>query len=244
MIRIAIVDDEKEQIQLILEIVTEFFKNKKIQIYADTFTSGEELLSASVSYDLIFLDIKMGGINGIETAQQLRVKNKKASLFYITSYENYIKRSMTIHPFAFIMKSFSDEEIRKNLEDYLQYFNSMNDNKSREVYQIHTIDGRSFNVNMNDIFYFHYLENRIVEVIMKKDKYRVKDGIMHIYPMLNQEYFIIPNQSFIVNLHHVKEIDGKNKKLVMENGDLVLIPRRKYSDVIEVLNHYIAVDWR
>ena len=93
---------------------------------------------------------------------------------------------------------------------------------------------------MDDILYFHYLENRIVEVIVQNEKYKIKDGIMHIYPTLNDKYFIIPNQSFIVNLHHIREIDGKNKKIVMDNGDLILIPRRKYNEVIDILNCYIA----
>ena len=121
MIRIAIVDDELAQIQLIQKIVEDFFEEKHKQISINTFTSGEALLSNSICYDLIFLDIQMNGINGIETAQRLRVKNKKAALLYITSYQDYIQKSMTIHPFAFILKPISKEEVRKNLDDYLIY---------------------------------------------------------------------------------------------------------------------------
>ena len=84
------------------------------------------------------------------------------------------------------------------------------------------------------------MDNRIIDVITKAGNYKIKDGIMHIYPKLNHEYFIIPNQSFIVNLNYIKEIDGKNKTMVMENGDLLLISRRKYNDVIETLNFFIS----
>lgn len=240
MVKVAIVDDETEQIMKIKQIVTAFFEEKKIKISVNTFTSGEVLLSDSTFYDLIFLDIQMNGLDGIETAQRLRVKSKRTALFYITSYEKYIQKSMTIHPFAFIVKPFSREEIYKNLEDYLAYTNSVSEKKSKDIYQIHTINGHHYQIDMEDILYFHYLENRIVEVIVQNEKYKIKDGIMHIYPTLNTEYFIIPNQSFIVNLHHVREIDGKNKKIVMDNGDLILIPRRKFNEVIDVLNRYIA----
>lgn len=57
MIRIAIVDDELAQIQLIQKIVEDFFEEKHKQISINTFTSGEALLSNSICYDLIFLDI-------------------------------------------------------------------------------------------------------------------------------------------------------------------------------------------
>lgn len=240
MLQIAIVDDEMNQIQLIKHVVEKFFREKEIEISVSMFRNGELLLSNPISYDLVFLDIQMDGMDGIETAQRLRVKNKKAVLFYVTSYQNYIQKSMTIHPFAFIVKPFSEEDIRINLEDFLTYTNSVKEKKSKEIYQIHTIDDHRFQVNMEEILYFHYLENRVIEIITSKNVYKIKEGIMHVYSTLNPKYFIIPNQSFIINLHHIREIDGKNKKLVMENGDLILIARRKYNEVIEALNYYIA----
>lgn len=240
MIHIAIVDDEADQIRLIQNIVMKFFREKELQISVNRFTSGEALLSDPTFYDLIFLDIQMEGMDGISAGQRLRVKNKKAVLFYITSYQNYIQKSMTIHPFAFIVKPFTEKEIWKNLEDFLSYTNSVQEKKSKELYQIHTVDDHHFCVNIEDILYFHYMENRIVDIITFTDYYKIKDGIMHVYSTLNPTYFIMPNQSFIVNLRHIKEIDGKNKKLVMENGDLILIARRKYNEVIETLNRYIV----
>ncbi len=240
MLRIAIVDDELFYIKLIKSITEDFFEEKHKQISINTFTSGEALLSDSICYDLIFLDVQMNGINGIETAQRLRVKNKKVSLIYITSYQDYIKKSMTIHPFAFILKPVSEKEVRKNLDDYLTYTDCVNEKKSNELYYLHTTDDRHFQIDMDSILYFHYLDNRIVEVVLHDVKYKTKDSITNIYSLLNHEYFIIPNQSFIVNIHHIAEIDGKNKKLVMNNSDLILIPRRKYNETIEMLNRYIT----
>lgn len=52
--------------------------------------------------------------------------------------------------------------------------------------------------------------------------------------------FVIPHRSFIVNLQHIKEVDGKSKNIVMKNGDLVFIARGKYNDVIDSLSNYIA----
>ena len=68
MLRIAIVDDELFYIKLIKSITEDFFEEKHKQISINTFTSGEALLSDSICYDLIFLDVQMNGINGIETA--------------------------------------------------------------------------------------------------------------------------------------------------------------------------------
>lgn len=239
MIRIAIVDDEYDQIQKISQVVSGFFTEKKIAISIDLFTSGEELLNADVMYDIIFLDIQMTGIDGIETGQRLRVNNKNAAMFYITSYKDYIQQSMTIHPFAFIVKPFTDEDINKNLDDYLKYqYNA--EKKQKEKFIIDTVDDRHIKVNMKEIFYFSYKGERITAVFMKDSSFEIKNSLTAIYEMLNHDYFVIPHRSFIVNLQHVKEIDGKSKTIVMKNGDLCLIARGKYNDVINSLSGYIA----
>lgn len=242
MIRIAIVDDEQEQINLISGIVSNFFNDHKIDIMINRFMSGEALLSEISEYNLIFLDIQMDGIDGIETAQRLRVTNKKAVLFYITSFQDYIQKSMTIHPFAFIVKPYSEKEVIKNLKDYLEYEKSIAQNNLKDIFKVDTMQGHHFIINMNDILYFHYLENRIVKLITTTGKYKIKDGLMNIYMKLNHEYFIMPHQSFIVNLHHIKKIDRTNKTIIMENGELLLISRRKYNEVIEALNRSIAYE--
>lgn len=236
MLRIAIVDDEIEQIQKIGQVVSQFFEQKEIQISIDTFCNGEKLLKKDFSYDIIFLDIMM---DGIETAQRFRVNHKKSELFYITSFQDYIQNSMTIHPFAFIAKPFSDNEIVQNLEDYLIY-NYSDKKKSKEMYMIHTIDDRHMKINTSDILYFYYKGNRIVEVITDNSVYKIKNSLSGIYAELNHDDFIFPHRSFIVNLHQIKEIDGKNKKIVMKNGNLILISRDKYNDVIDALSCYIT----
>lgn len=228
MIRIAVVDDEKEQIEKIKQIVSAFFCEKRISISIDSFTNGEDLLNTATIYDLIFLDIQMPGIDGIETGQRLRVNNKNAVMFYITSYKDYIQQSMTIHPFAFIVKPFTDDDIQKNLDDYLKYhYNAKK--KQNEPFIIDTIDDRHLNVNMNEILYFSYKGERITAVFMKNSSFEIKNSLMAIYEQLNHDYFVIPHRSFIVNLQHIKEIDGKSKNIVMKNGDLIFISRRKYN---------------
>ncbi|MCM1227583.1 MAG: LytTR family DNA-binding domain-containing protein [Clostridium sp.] len=242
MVRIAIVDDEQEQIDLISGIVSDFFNERSIDITINRFMSGEALLSEIAEYNLIFLDIQMDGIDGIETAQRLRVTNKKAVLFYITSFRDYIQKSMTIHPFAFIVKPYSEEEVIKNLKDYLEYEESINKNNMKDIFQTNTLNGHYVSINMNDISYFHYLENRTVELVTTTDQYKIKDSLMNIYNKLNHKYFIISNQSFIVNLYHIREIDGINKTIIMKNDAVILIPRRKYNDIIESLNRLIAYE--
>ena len=240
MLKIAVVDDEEEQINCITHIITEFCVGHKIEFTFDTYTSGEALLTDKREYDLIFLDIQMNGMDGIETAQRLRVYNKKVTLFYVTSYRELIQKSMTIHPFAFIVKPYSKEEIFDNLEDYLSYIGIAAEKEKAVPYQIHTVDDRILTIDINDIIYFRCLENKMIDIVTADEIYKVKETITNIYSTIDKSRFIIPSRSFIVALRQIKEVDSKNKKFIMSNDDFILIPRRKFSDVMDRLNQYIS----
>ena len=50
----------------------------------------------------------------------------------------------------------------------------------------------------------------------------------------------MPAPSIMVNIQHIRKIDGKNKKLILENDEEVLISRRKYKEVFDALNRYMT----
>lgn len=238
MIKIAIVDDEKEEVAKLSKTVADFFEEKEMEYKILPFYCGEDLLQCNIPVDIVFLDVEMGELSGIETAQRLRNWNKWAELIYVTSYGDYITKAMTFHPFDYITKPFYAEQIFKTLEDYLIHTNSIKA-KSKEYFQI-KIENSCCYLEMNDIYYFYYCEDRTVEVKMRKEKYKIRDSITNIYNIVNRQYFIMPAPNVIVNIQHINKIDVKNKKLILENGEEILISRRKYKEVFDMLNRFMT----
>ena len=120
VIRIAVVDDEKDQIFQLKKIIQSFFHEKGKSIMVSCFTQGEELLTQSTDFDMIFLDIQMEGIDGIETARLIRQKNKKVALIYVSNYSEQMAASFAVHPFSFLEKPIQNSKIREVLAEYLQ----------------------------------------------------------------------------------------------------------------------------
>ena len=129
MIRIAIVDDEKEQVVMLSTCVSVFFQERNLEYRIFPFFCGEDLLSCNIPIDVAFLHIQMNGINGIETAQRLRAWNKWVALIYITSYDSYIQKAMTIHPFAYLTKPTEKVAIFQVLDEYLSFQRSITNAK-------------------------------------------------------------------------------------------------------------------
>ena len=106
MIRIAIVDDEK----VIREQIKKLIEKKQTESVIDTYCSGEEFLRAGRGYDIVFLDIQMDGINGIDTAKALRQKAEDTVLIFVTGVKEYVFDAFDVGAFHYLIKPL--EEIK------------------------------------------------------------------------------------------------------------------------------------
>ena len=102
--RIAICDDEKN--------IRELIGNKVAKQYPEAdivfFQSGEELLLSDKHIDILFLDIQMSGRNGMETARELRKKDKSVILIFVTAVEEYVFQAFDVGAFNYIVKPIDD----------------------------------------------------------------------------------------------------------------------------------------
>ena len=96
MIHIAICDDEKYMSDHIKTIVSDFFRKKNREISIRTFFSGEELLNCDGQIDILFLDIQMKDMDGMETARRLRADRFQGFLIFITVLKEMVFQSFEV----------------------------------------------------------------------------------------------------------------------------------------------------
>ena len=104
MLKIGICDDEQDVLNMMQESLTDFGKSNHIDIHLQLFSTGESLLKSADEYDLIFLDIEMPGIDGIQAAKEIRRTNHHSRIVYISSHAECVMQSFAVHPFDFILK--------------------------------------------------------------------------------------------------------------------------------------------
>lgn len=124
MIKIAICDDEILWMTEIKSCIELCCKQKTIRAQIDTYSSGESLLENNKNYDLVFLDIEMGIVDGITVAEQIRKKNTQVTIVFITAYDKYWKDAYKVHAFQYLVKPFSKEEMGEVLKDFEEKQNS------------------------------------------------------------------------------------------------------------------------
>ena len=135
MIYLAICDDEKyyrEQLEyLITTYINEHQLTKKVQV--ELFSSGKELCeepSEIKKYDILFLDISMDELNGLETAYKIREYRDDSFIIFVTSFVNYALEGYKVEAFRYIMKDTIGASIEECLDAVF----------SRLAFQLHTMD--------------------------------------------------------------------------------------------------------
>lgn len=127
VIRVAICDDEKHMSDLIRTSVSEFFRGKNMEITISQFSSGEGLLKYDKKIDILFLDIQMKDMDGMETARELRNRKFKGFLIFITVLKEMVFRSFEVQAFDYLVKPIDEKYFEKMMERLLASMKNNNE---------------------------------------------------------------------------------------------------------------------
>lgn len=229
MIRIAVCDDESRVLNRTKEMLLEY---QKEELQIELFLSGEELLASKEHYDIILLDIDMGGMNGIETARQIRNRDKTVTLIYVTNYVDYTIFAFAVHAFAYLLKPLQKEALFAQLEEALSYRST----EPEEELEFMTREG-IVRLVPKDILYFEYQDRRVL-LCAEEKVWHLKDRITDIAKKMEPYGFVMPHKSFVLNLYSVQSIKGYD--ILLTNGKMVPLSQKKSVEFRKSLNAYLA----
>lgn len=227
--QIAICDDDVKMRRFLQQVITD----SVISCTVEEFVNGAELLQNYRGYDILFLDIDMPGINGIETAGRIRRTDRRVKIIYVTGYQDYMSRSFAVHPFSFLIKPVEKEEIIRQLKEALLY--SEKEEKGIPL-RIQTTEGVE-EIMISDLYYLEY-QSRKLRFVLRHGEFMVRGKISEYVKRLAPYGCISPHKSFIVNLYHVKAIRGY--EIIMMNGDMIPLSQKRSADFRGILGKYQA----
>jgi len=229
--RIAICDDEKN--------IQEFIGNKVNKQYpkADIvfFSSGEELLWAEEKVDILFLDIQMNGRNGMETARELRKKDKKAIIIFVTAMEDYVFQAFDVGAFHYIVKPIDDGKFADVLCRAVEEWQSQNINmkKPEEKYVLISNGGVHIKVMIEDIVYAEVFNRKVV--IHKVNDEIEYYGKLSDLEALTGESFFRPHRAYLINFKYVEKYNATT--IYLESGT-VLMAKQRYPEFVKKYMKY------
>ena len=232
--KIAICDDEKhfrEKLHRVLISYENLLPNTLIL----EFPSGEELIkhyNECFGFDIIFLDIEMQGLTGIESGEKIRQLDDDVLIIFVTSHTQYAIPAIKVGVSDYILKPFSSAEIIQVLENAIKKYQSR--------HFIVTLECRAGNIHKLDISEIVYAEFRNRTITFYTNSYEYECiGILHHYEALLAPYgFFRCHKNLLVNMKYIKTIE---KNLILTTTGIKLdISARKRKECMKKFGEYIA----
>lgn len=235
--KVAICDDNINHISIIENYINKF---KKTAVECDAYTSGEELVYSyrdkKERYDVIFLDMEMEQLNGIETANLIRDMDEHVIIVFVTSHTEYMRESFKCSPFRFLVKPVDDEEFETVFYDISKKLS-----KQRKVFAF-TENKAKVRLYCDDIIYCES-QDHWIWIHTKEKVYKICKSLTELHGQLDKEMFCRVHKSFIINFLYIKSIKNNDAELYYCDKP-VPISRSYKKEVLEEYTNFLERDFR
>lgn len=225
MLKIAICDDSKadiEQLETTLDVFCSY------QIGYDVYFSAEELLEYVAlhgeNYQLYILDIEMPNMTGLELAKKIRKMDTDALFVFLTGYDQYVMDVFKVVTFDYIPKPITTEKLESVLSRAIQHLEI-----TKQDFVFHFRKSQ-FRVSCGDILYIEK-KGRQAVIHTNQESFRANMTVSEIWEQLDSRVFMHIRMSYIINMEHLRAIDGD--EAIMDNGEHLLVARMHKQELKE-----------
>lgn len=221
--KIAICDDEQDQIEYISSAVSAWGRQNNCICDIDIFNSAEAFLfeyEDNKTYDILLLDVEMRVITGIDLAKRIRKDNSRAEIIFITSHFEFIGEGYEVDALHYLVKPVSEEKLMQVLSKAAKKL------AVEPPSIVINCDGETVKLYESDILYAEAFNHYVV--IRTKDKeYRIKESFSAFEQKLSDDFYRT-HRSYLVSLKHITKISRTSVNI----GKAVLpLSRGKYDDI-------------
>lgn len=230
---LAIVEDDAEMLKMLKNVLNDYFVTKKEQYSLNSFSSAEDFLNSETELlDIIFIDIELPGINGMEAIKKIRETNPSVMVIFVTYLTQFAIEGYSVNAFDYILKPFIKDHVFNTLNRALNKLNKNTEyisvgNSNRSIKKKIAIDSIKFIESENHRLIFH-LTNGVI---------KINGSIKKIAEELKNHSFFLCSVSYLVNLKYITTIKGNEVTLGEET---VYISRSKKKDFLQAVNEYVG----
>lgn len=231
MRNIAIVDDDaniRQQLQSYLKKYTENFGEDFV---VSEFSIPEAFLTNYKSnYDVVFMDIDMPGMNGLQAAKRLRKLDEKVVLIFVTNLAQYAIKGYEVAATDFVVKPLEYTKFETKIARAIK----LTDDRAKSPSLLLRVEDKMVSIKMEDIRYVE-VQGHNVYYHTSKDTYRIRGTLKESAAELDSNEFFMCAKCYLVNLAYVESVKGN---VVTVAGQDITVSRPKKKEFMEALAAY------
>jgi DNA-binding LytR/AlgR family response regulator len=230
--RFALVEDECKWVKTFKDYIQRYGKENDVAFGLDVFPDGIDFISDyNGGYDLIFMDIAMPHMNGMEAAARLRQTDENVCLVFTTTLAQYALKGYEVGAFDFLVKPMEYDLFKIKLDKALRYISKHN----KKTYNVVTANGMR-KIPLSEI---NYIESAKHYLYFHTDgeEYKMRASLEDIKAFFKENAFAEINRSLLVNL---ARIDGYTNTEVLVAGENLPLSRIYKTDFLNKLTSYLG----
>ena len=227
MIRIGLVEDQEIYRQQLRASLNKFETEEGVLFQIEEFSDGHDFVERYDSqFDILLMDIHLPLINGMSAIEEIRKKDTKVQVIFITCAAQYAVKGYHVNAMGYILKPFNDYSLSEYLKKAIKRLPSKEESyltiKTRESYH---------RVSQAEI---QYIENQGHKLIfnLQKEELESKGVMRELEKLLKPEWFVRIHRGYIVNLNHIKAI---NNTTVVVGESEIPISRERRKQIMDTL---------
>jgi len=236
-INVYILDDEQNAIDGLQAMLKKKFSDQVVIVGSST--SAEKAICEldEVEIDILFLDVEMPKMNGLEVLNQF--PNRKFQVIFTTAHDHYAISAIKADAVDYLLKPLAPSEVANAIQRCLQRKSSAGDKPSGKITL--SVTGELIIIEVKDIIRVEAENNYSTFYFTNRPRIMVSKTLKEFEEQLAPFHFFRIHQSHLVNMKFatgIKSEDGD--KVLLTNGDKVDLSRRRKQDFLEELKKMIG----
>ncbi|MBN2300432.1 MAG: response regulator transcription factor [Acholeplasmataceae bacterium] len=230
MIRIAIVEDDKNYIDKLKDLLSRYESESNKKLMITVFKDGEDIaIEYKPIYDIILMDIEMCFMDGMTAAAKIRESDSEVILIFITNMPQYVMEGYKVDALDYVLKPINYFELSQRIDRAVKRMSR----RTKKFITIQVGNGVQ-KIEISDI-YFIEIQNHDAIYHTTEGTYTTREPLKSLEKSLKGECFFRCHRSYIVNLAHVDSVNGNETYIA---NHIIPLSRARRKEFIDSINNY------
>ena len=233
MYRILSIEDTPEEATILRAHIERYAAEHDLDLRLTQQSSAFDLAGGEVDADLVFLDIDLPGINGMEAAEALRDARSEMPIIFVTNLAQYAVHGYAVDALDFVVKPVSYYDFSLRMDKALRVLGR----GARQGLSIQTEGGFRV-VSLTDILYIDVSNHDVAYHLTDGSTLTMRDTLSKVEARLHDSSFVRVSNSCLVNMAHISAISGF--ELSMDNGEALWFSRSRRKNAMATIARFLG----